>query len=180
MNWTTDTEGINENIRVNSIIMSEYHKKRYDYLKSRLKFVKIPLIVFNSLNIFFSVGLVEFLPQNYISLLTMGISMVCSIINSIELFMEIEKTMSKELVVSKEFYILSTDIYRCLALDRANRSIDGKTFLDDSYNRYIKLYEQSNLMNKKIKDSLRPLIQDNNSDKSSDISSDNKINPYAV
>jgi hypothetical protein len=175
MNWTTDTEVVCENIRVNAIIMSEYHKNRYDYLKSRLKFVKIPLIVFNSLNIFFSVGLVEFLPQNYISLLTMGISMVCSIINSIELFMEIEKTMSRELVVSKEFYILSTDIYRCLALDRNNRSIDGKTFLDDSYNRYIKLYEQSNLMNKKIKDSLRPLLQDNVSDKSSDISNENKV-----
>jgi hypothetical protein len=35
-------------------------------------------------------------------------------------------------------------------------------------------------MNKKIKDSLRPLIQDNSSDKSSDVSGDNKINPYAV
>jgi len=105
----------------------------------------------------------------------MGISMVCSIINSIELFMEIEKTMSNELVVSKEFYILSTDIYRCLALDKNNRSVDGKTFLDESYNRYIKLYEQSNLLNKKIKDSLRPLIHDNTSDKNSDVSSDNKI-----
>jgi hypothetical protein len=175
MTYTTDIESVCENIRINAVIMSEYHKRRYDYLKARLKFVKIPLIVFNSLNIFFSVGLVEFLPQNYISLLTMGISMVCSIINSIELFMEIEKTMSNELICSKSYYILSTDIYRCLALDRTNRSIDGKTFLDDSYNRYIKLYEQSNLLNKKIKDSLRPLIQDINSDKSSDISSENKI-----
>ena len=104
----------------------------------------------------------------------MGVSMISGILNSLELFMEIEKSMSKELVVSKEFYILSTDIYRCLALDKSNRSIDGKTFLDDSYNRYIKLYEQSNLLNKKIKDSLRPLLQDNNSDKSSDIS-ENKI-----
>jgi hypothetical protein len=89
--------------------------------------------------------------------------------------MEVEKSMSIELLVSKQYYILSTDIYRCLALDRQNRSIDGKTFLDESYNRYIKLYEQSNLLSKKIKDSLRPLIQDNNSDKSSDISSENKI-----
>jgi hypothetical protein len=88
--------------------------------------------------------------------------------------MEVEKSMSIELLVSKQYYILSTDIYRCLALDRTNRSIDGKTFLDESYNRYIKLYEQSNLLSKKIKDSLRPLLQDN-SDKSSDISSENKI-----
>jgi hypothetical protein len=174
MNWSNDTESICENIRVNAIIMSEYHKKRYEYLKSYLKWFKIPLIFLNSLNVFFSVGMNEFLTQNYISLLTMGISMICSILNSVELFMEIEKSCSKEILVSKEFYILSTDIYRCLALDRANRSIDGKTFLDESYNRYIKLYEQSNLLSKKIKDSLRPLV-DNSSDKSSDISSENKI-----
>ena len=155
--------------------MNEYHKKRYEYLKSYLKWFKLPLILLNSLNVFFSVGMNEFLTQNYISLLTMGISMICSILNSVELFMEVEKSMSIELLVSKQYYILSTDIYRCLALDRQNRSIDGKTFLDESYNRYIKLYEQSNLLSKKIKDSLRPLIQDNNSDKSSDISSENKI-----
>jgi len=175
MNWSADAEAICENIRLNSTTMSDYHKKRYDYLKSHLKWFKIPLIFANSLNVFFSVGLTSFLDQNYISLLTMGISMFCSILNSVELFLELEKTMSRELVVSKEFYILSTDIYRCLALDKNNRSVDGKTFLDESYNRYIKLYEQSNLLNKKIKDSLRPLIHDNTSDKNSDVSSDNKI-----
>ena len=174
MNWSNDTESICENIRINACIMNEYHKKRYEYLKSYLKWFKLPLILLNSLNVFFSVGMNEFLTQNYISLLTMGISMICSILNSVELFMEVEKSMSIELLVSKQYYILSTDIYRCLALDRTNRSIDGKTFLDESYNRYIKLYEQSNLLSKKIKDSLRPLI-DNNSDKSSDISSENKI-----
>jgi len=128
--------------------------------------------------VFFSVGMNEFLTQNYISLLTMGVSMICGILNSLELFMEIEKTMSKELVVSKEFYILSTDIFKVLALERSNRNVDGKTFMDDIYNRYIKLYEQSNLLNKRIKDSLRPIqdsISDKSSDKSSDISFENKI-----
>ena len=175
MNWTQDTEIVCENIRINAVTMSEYHKKRFKYLKSYLKWFKIPQIFLSSLNVFFSVGMNGFLQQNYISLLTMGVSMISGILNSLELFMEIEKSMSKELVVSKEFYILSTDIYRCLALDKSNRSIDGKTFLDDIYNRYIKLYEQSNLLNKKIKDSLRPLLTDNVSDKSSDISSENKI-----
>ena len=83
--------------------------------------------------------------------------------------------MSKEYVASKDYYILSTDIFKVLSLERTNRIIDGKTFMDDIYNRYIKLYEQSNLLNKKMKDSLRPLLQDNNSDKNSDISSENKI-----
>jgi len=175
MTFTSDIESVCENVRINAVIMSDFHKRRYEYLKSYLKWFKIPQIFLSSLNVFFSVGMNEFLTQNYISLLTMGVSMICGILNSLELFMEIEKTMSKELVVSKEFYILSTDIFKVLALERTNRIVDGKTFMDDIYNRYIKLYEQSNLLNKKIKDSLRPLVQDNSSDKSSDISSENKI-----
>ena len=175
MTFTTDVESVCESIRINACIMSEYHKKRYDYLRGHLKFFKIPLILLNSLNVFFSVGLQPYLADGFISLITMGVSMICSILNSIELFLELEKSMSKELVVSKEFYILSTDIFKMLSLDRANRNVDGKTFLDESYNRYIKLYEQSNLLNKKIKDSLRPLLPDTSSDKSSDISGENKI-----
>ena len=105
----------------------------------------------------------------------MGVYMICSIIKSVELYMEIEKSMSKEYVASKDYYILSTDIFKVLALERQNRVVDGKTFMDETYNRYIKLYEQSNLLNKKMKDSLRPLITDNSSDKSSDISNENKI-----
>lgn len=175
MTFSNDIESVCESIRINCVSMSDYHKKRYEYLKAHLKWFKIPCILLNSCNVFFSVGLGGYLADNYISLLTMAVSMIVSMLNAIEMFMEIEKSMSKEYVASKEYYVLSTDIFKVLSLERSNRIIDGKTFMDDIYNRYIKLYEQSNLLNKKIKDSLRPLIQDNNSDKSSDISSENKI-----
>lgn len=175
MTFTNDIEAVCEAIRTNSVLMSEYHKKRYEYLRSYLKWFKIPLILLNGCNVFFSVGLEPYLASGYISLLTMGVSMVCSILNSVELYLGVESSMSKELVASKEYYILATDLFKVLALDRDNRNINGKDFMEEHYNRYIKLYEQSNLLNKKIKDSLRPLLQDNNSDKSSDISNDNKI-----
>jgi len=175
MTFTTDIEVVCESVRINCVLMSDYHKRRYEYLKASLKYFKIPLIILNSLNIFFSVGLNSYLASGYIQLLTMGISMFCSILNSIELFMEVEKSMSREYIASKDYYILSTDIYKVLSLEKINRIVDGKTFMDDTYNRYIKLYEQSNLLNKKIKDSLRPLIQDNSSDKDSTLSSDNKV-----
>ena len=175
MTFTSDLESVLESVRINSVLMCDYHKKRYEQLKSTLKFVKIPCIILNSLHVFFSVGLQPYVEGGYISLITMGVSMICSIINSVELYMEIEKSMSKEYVASKDYYILSTDIFKVLALERQNRIVDGKTFMDETYNRYIKLYEQSNLLNKKMKDSLRPLITDNNSDKSSDISNEYKI-----
>lgn len=175
MTFTTDLEIVCESIRINAVLMSDYHKKRYEYLKSHLKWFKVPQIFLSSLNIFFSVGLTSFLEQNYISLLTMGISMICGILNSVEMYMEIEKSLSREYVASKEYYILSTDIYKILSLERSNRIVDGRAFMEEIYNRYVKLYEQSNLIDKRIKDSLRPLQQDNSSDKSSDISGENKI-----
>lgn len=175
MTFTSDIESVCESIRINCVLMSDFHKKRYEYLKSYLKWFKIPLILLNGCNVFFSVGLDPYLASGYISLLTMGVSMVCSILNSVELYLGVEASMSRELVASKEYYILSTDIFKVLSLEKNNRIVDGKTFMDDMYNRYIKLYEQSNLLNRKIKDSLRPLLQDNSSDKSSEISSENKI-----
>jgi hypothetical protein len=175
MTFTNDIEAVCEAIRTNSVLMSDYHKKRYEYLRSYLKWFKIPLILLNGCNVFFSVGLEPYLASGYISLLTMGVSMVCSILNSVELYLGVEASMSKELVASKEYYILATDLFKILALDRENRNINGKEFMEEHYNRYIKLYEQSNLLNKKIKDSLRPLLQDTNSDKSSDTSLENKI-----
>ena len=47
-------------------------------------------------------------------------------------------------------------------------------FIEQIYNRYVKLYENSNVLNKKIVDTLKP-IQINGSDKDSDTSSENKV-----
>ena len=63
-----------------------------------------------------------------------------------------------------------------LSVQAENKTIptDGKQFLEQIYNRYVKLYENSNVLNKKIVDTLRP-IQINGSDKDSDTSSENKV-----
>jgi hypothetical protein len=176
--WTTDIENLLEAIRNNSSLMSDYHKRNYEYLKSYLKWFKLPSLILNGLNIFFSSGLTPYLEMGYISLLTMGVSMICSILNSIELYLGIEQGMSKELVASKDYYLLATDIYKVLVLDRDNRSQPAKEFLEEHYARYTKLFEHSNLLNKKMKDSLKPVLTNSsNSDKdtNSDVSGDNRV-----
>ena len=65
--------------------------------------------------------------------------------------------MENELNVSKDFYLLSIDIFKMLSLERSHRSIDGKTFLDDKFGIYEKLIEQSNIIYRKIQDKLAPL-----------------------
>ena len=55
--WTDDIEGVMENVRINSIIFSNYHKNRYYIYKSYLKYFKLPLIFLSSINSIVAIGL---------------------------------------------------------------------------------------------------------------------------
>jgi hypothetical protein len=102
------------------------------------------------MNSVFSVGLQPYLPQGIISVLCCSISLICGIIASVELFLGIQNIMEKELITSKEFYILSSDIFKTLSVERKYRSLDGKVYLDNVHTKYCNLIEQCNLLNKKI------------------------------
>jgi hypothetical protein len=92
--------------------------------------------------------------QKYISLINMFLSLSCGIIGSIELFYGFSKQMEVESVGSREFYVLATDIYKYLSLNRENRVVTGATFLTEIYSRYIKLIESSIILKKRIEDKL--------------------------
>jgi hypothetical protein len=160
--WSNDIENVLGKIRENCIMMSNYHKIRYYNFKSLLKYFRIPTIILSAANSVFSVGLQPYMGQETISLITCMIALFVGVINSIELFLAIQSTMEQELTTSKDFYILSIDIYKMILLNRNHRSIDGKTFLDDKYSIYCKLFEGSQLMNKEINDRLVPLLSIDN------------------
>ena len=84
--------------------------------------------------------------------------MIYSILNSVELYLGIESSMASELVASKDYYLLATDIYKVLVLDIENRTQPAKEFLEEHYARYTKLFGHINLLNKKMKDSLKPVM----------------------
>jgi len=149
-----DVETILDNIRCNASVLSQYHRKRYLQLKGRLKYFRIPVIVISSCNAIGATSFQSFVPQEYISLGNMFLSLIVGIIGSIELFYGIQKSMEIEMVGSKEFYVLATDIYKYLALKRENRVIDGQDFLTQSYSHYIKLVESSIILKKKVEDKL--------------------------
>jgi hypothetical protein len=65
--------------------------------------------------------------------------------------------MENELLASKDFYILSIDLHKTLTLSRLHRPIPAKEYLEKKYSEYVKMYENSNLLSKKIIDSLNPL-----------------------
>jgi hypothetical protein len=155
--FSSDIENILENIRLNSIVLSKEHRKRYVFLKKTLKYYRIPIIIISALNSVISIGASNFTSQEYVSVATCLLALICGMISSIELFFGINTQMEIELSSSKEYYILSTDIFKMLSLNKANRNTEGKAFLNDCYARYIKLIETSCITKRKIEDNLAPL-----------------------
>lgn len=157
--WSDGIEFVLAEISKNASLMSEYHKKRYYYFKGHLKYFRIPTIIFSAMNSVFSVGLQPYCPQSIISLICCFISLVCGIISSVELFLSVQATMEVELISSKDFYLLSIDIFKMLSLERTNRMVNANSYLDDKYQTYCKLIENSNLLNEDIKHDLKPISQ---------------------
>jgi hypothetical protein len=151
--WTPGIEYILEEIRLNALTVSDCHKERYYHQKGHLKYFRIPTIILAAMNSVFSVGLQPYCPQPTISILCCFISMICGIISSIELFLSIQSTMEKELIASKDFYLLSVNIFKMLCLEREMRMVNGKTYLDEIYQTYCKLFETSNLVKQNMGDS---------------------------
>ena len=158
MDWSEDIEKILENIRLNSIILSTYHKDRYYHYKGHLKYFKLPLIVLSSITSIASVGMTPYMKQGDISLLTCLLSLVSAILASIELYLGIQKNMEQELIASRNFLLLAYSIYKVLNLKVEHRVEKGRLFLDETYNEYIKLVENANLTkSKRMKDALAPI-----------------------
>lgn len=155
--WPNDVDVILERIRCNSIILSDYHKQNYFYLHSRLKYFRIPVIIISAFASVFNIGLQPFMDQGWISIICCLMSLITGLIGSIELFLQIQKRMESDLTYSRDYYLLAIDIYKVLSLDQKNRNGDGGTFLDDKFNIYRKMVENSNILDKKIIDQLAPV-----------------------
>ena len=157
MEWSNDIENLLEEIRQNSINLSNSHKNSYFFYKKTAKYFRLPTIILSSINGVAAVGLTAYLDQQHISGLVCLLSVVIGIINSIELFLKVNDNMEIEREMSKEFYTLSIDIYKILQLERCNRQVSGLNYLEKKYNTYQKLFEQSNLIQGQLNDKLAQL-----------------------
>jgi len=141
------TEGIFDvldRIRVNCYELSEIHSYKYDYYKELAKAYRIPIIVLSGINTFAAVGLNGALDPQYVGILTSLISLACGIITAVELYLNVQKKMENELISHKDYYKLSLEIYKTIKIEADKRGVDGKTFLDDKFNAYEKLLQNSN------------------------------------
>ena len=144
--WTDDIDRVLNNIRINCIILSKLHKQRYFELKSNLKYYRLPVIILNGANSIIAVGLQPYADQGTISLATSLIALTCGIIGSIELYLGIQKRLENDMISQRDYYLLGVDIYKTLSLNKTNRPIPAKDFLEKSYNTYTKLIESSSTL----------------------------------
>jgi hypothetical protein len=166
LKWTNEVENLCENLRINCVNLSEYHRRRYYKFKSYGKYFRLPMIVLACINSTASVGLQPLLDQAVISGITCVLGLIMSIIGAIELYMGIQTSMELEMKQSKEFYTLAIDLYKMLSLRRENRGEEGKDFLNKKYAMYTKLCEASNLLKRKLKIDLLTSIPEEYEDKS--------------
>lgn len=149
--WTPEIESMCEDLRINSVNLSEYHRKRYYYFKSYSKYFRIPLIILASINSTASIGLQRFFDQQWISLTTCLIGMIIGAVTSLELYLNINSNMELELKQSKEFYSLAIDLYKMTHLNVEYRGEEGVSYLNKKYSMYTKLSEASILLRRKLK-----------------------------
>ena len=155
--WTDDIDEVLDNIRINCVILSKLHKQRYFQLQSSLKYYRMPVIILNGINSIFAVGLQPYINQGTISLTNSLIALTCGIIGSIELYLGIQKRLENDMISQRDYYLLSIDIFKTLSLDKANRPIPAKDYLEKSYNVYTKLIESSATLAKVKGDKLIPI-----------------------
>lgn len=154
--WTNDIDSLLENIRKNCVEMSLQHKSKYFYLKHVLQYFKLPIIIVSAFNSAFSVCLQPYTEQQNISIINCSLALLCSIIGSIEIYLGLSKGVEDEILISKEYYLLSINIYKILSLEVSNRPSDSRIVLESYWNEYSALIDKSRLLNVKLKDSLQP------------------------
>jgi hypothetical protein len=155
--WSSDIEQLLEKIRINAVILSKEHKKKFFYLNNLLRYFRVPIIIISGVSSIISVGFQPYLNQKIISMLTCLLSLLCSIIGSIELYLAVQTQMENELLSSKDYYILSIDIFKMLNLNVENRNPDGKAYLEEKYAEYCEFMKKSNTIEKKLLDQLSTL-----------------------
>jgi hypothetical protein len=135
-------------------LLHKFYTKNYFSNKYTLYYYKIPVIFLSSFNGLSSVGLQNFVKQEYISLTNAIISVGISIISSVELFVGVSNEMNSSLSSSFAFKRLSLDIGKELSIPRDEREFNGIVFLNQCYSRYVEIVANSIAVKKKMKDYL--------------------------
>ena len=83
--WNDETIKILNNVRINSLNLSEYHRRNYFSYKYLSNWFDLPVICISTIAGSFSVGATPYLEQGTISVITCSASMLITILSSIKM-----------------------------------------------------------------------------------------------
>jgi hypothetical protein len=155
--WTVDYEQILNAILSNASLMSNHHRISHIHLDRRLKYYKLPIIILSGINSIFSIGLSNYIQQESVSVINCLISLIISIIGSIELYLQINKNSDLEAKSYKDFYNLALRINTILKLKPGHRQEDPKIFVNEMITQYENLFNESRVNGLEDLDKLVPL-----------------------
>jgi len=72
--------------------------------------------------------------------------MFIAVLTSVKLWLGLTKQITEEVSLSKDYYILSIEIFKVLGLNEADRNCDALQFLNTCYGTYKALVESSTLL----------------------------------
>lgn len=141
-----------ERLRVNAVNMNNYHRSRFFHFKSYNKWFRLPIIILSIVSGACAVGLQSLeVEQKIISITTCVISLIIAMLSAVELHLSISDKLEESYKKSKQYYLLATDIYRCLKLNPSERSERGGDYLGRIFTTYSELQKSSELMKKTMK-----------------------------
>jgi hypothetical protein len=153
--WSNDIESLCLDIQHNTSRLADIHKQNYLSLINQIKYFKVPVIVISTFNSVFAIGLTAYASQDVVSTVNCIMSMVCSIITSIELYLNLQKRIEVELTSYRAYYMLSIKIANTLHLEREHRQVkDGTSFLLEVENEYRQLFNEANVHQQTLDDNL--------------------------
>ena len=160
--WSSDYENILNAILSNASLMSNHHRSSHLKFDRRLKYYKLPVIILSGINSIFSIGLSHYMEQNTVSVINCLISLIISIIGSIELYLQINKNSDLEAKAYKEFYNLALRINTVLKMSPEHRQDDPKIFVNDMITQYENLFNESRVNGLESADKLVPIGKQTN------------------
>lgn len=177
--WNQETKSILDKIRLNSIKLSNKHRTTALSYEHVSRYFDIPIIILST--IASSLGSNKYVPDNDKESINLFISMFVTIATSVKLYLNITSNLNQEIALSREYYVLSIDIYKNLNLPLEIRP-DPVQYLNECYSQYVKLIEQSTLNNKIKKDELLKidLADEDNIDSLSSSSSTSSFTPRNI
>ena len=142
------TDRILNKLRHNCVNLSIYHNRRYHTYKNILfSAFRVPLILLSGCNSFIAVGTQNYISQTNISIINALLSILCGIVTSIELLLNLQKRMEQELESYKNYYKLSIEIFKFIKTDPLDREEESKEFLSKIYKMYEEYVTNGNAIN---------------------------------